>query len=479
LVIVDVETTGQSAMFGKVIEIAALRVENGKVVRSIETLINPERYISPTIESLTGINNTMVAGAPVFADVARELRGLFEGALFVAHNARFDYGFLKSEFASLGLGFQARCLCTVKLSRKLFPRFRHHDLSSVITRHDLSCENRHRASGDATAVLAFLHHIHSHCEPEQTALALKHVLKSEKLPPGVERVTLDALPEASGVYTFYGKEGELLYVGKSVNIKDRVRSHFSGEGTSARSLEMSGQVHKIESIATAGELGALLLESRMIKELAPLYNRMSRERRYLVVARRVTDPRGYATIVLENVEYIDLGEAETIMGVFKTKKQAQEFLALSAKTFQLCQKLLGLDQSRGHCFGYQLQQCRGACAGEEAVEEYNRRVEEAFEERRIKAWPYSGGLSIEEQGEHLREMFVVDNWCLLASYRTSGDGFENVQRGSHRFDYDSYKILLRYLQQRRATTRVRIIRRDEMTRLLREIGETDEVPAQS
>ena len=259
LAIVDVETTGQSAMLGKVIEVAVLRVEGGKVVRRFESLVNPERYFSPTIEALTGISNRDVVGAPVFAGIARRLEAVLEGAVFVAHNARFDYSFLKSEFAALGRPFSARCLCTVKLSRRLFPEHRHHDLTTVIERCGLTSQNRHRAGGDAAAVLAFLRHIDDSCESERVATALQQVLKTGRLPSGLEPGELDRLPESPGVYTFYGTQEELLYVGKSINIRDRVRAHFSGDGSSSREMEMCMQVRRVKAHPTPGELGALLL----------------------------------------------------------------------------------------------------------------------------------------------------------------------------------------------------------------------------
>jgi len=129
LAIVDVETTGQSAIYGRIIEVAVLRVEEGRVVDSFESLLNPEQYISPMIEGLTGISNDAVADSPTFSRIARKLYKILDGALFVAHNARFDYSFVKSEFSRAGIPFTTKCLCTVKLSRKLFSEHRHHDLS--------------------------------------------------------------------------------------------------------------------------------------------------------------------------------------------------------------------------------------------------------------------------------------------------------------------------------------------------------------
>lgn len=470
LAIVDVETTGQSALFGRVIEIAILRVENGKIVSKFESLVNPERYISPVIEGLTGISNRDVEGAPVFSSIARKVAVLLDGAIFVAHNARFDYSFIKNELAAAGIPFSARCLCTVKLSRRLFPEHRRHNLSALIERHELSCANRHRAMGDAEVVLDFLRLVDRSTDPGAMEKVLASLLRSSSLPSGLDPTVMDELPESPGVYLLYGKAGELLYVGKSINIRDRVRSHFSGDGDSAKQLELSAQVARIESRKTAGELGALLLESKLIKELRPLYNSLSRRKRSLVVARRRVTEGGYAAIELEEIDHVEPGSITSILAVYKNLKQGREHIAGLCRSHRLCQKLSGLEQTRSYCFAYHLKQCDGACAGEEPPETYNPRVDEAFDDRRVKAWPYSGGIVIEERegpsGEG--EVFLVDNWCLVSSYRFSELGFQLHIPGSHRFDYDGYKILSRYLQSGDRRHNVRLVRREEFDRLVSE-----------
>lgn len=468
LTIVDVETTGQSALYGRIIEVAAIRLEGGQIVERFQTLVNPERYITPMIEGLTGITNEAVADSPRFSRIARKLYKILDGATFVAHNARFDYSFIRSEFARAGIPFTAKCLCTVKLSRKLFPGERHHDLSSVIERHDLECASRHRAMGDAEVLLNFLRLAGEAIDHTALANVVHAILKSSSLPAGVEKTMLDGLPEAPGVYFFYGKQGELLYVGKSVNIRDRVRSHFSSDQSSAKEMTMCQQVQRVEHRETAGELGALLLESRLIKELRPLFNAMARRKRKLIVARRVTDRKGYYRVSLEETDFIEPQNTAPILAVFKHQKQAEEYLSEIARTHQLCHKLLGLEQGRSYCFSYHLKQCRGACAGEENPLGYNLRLEEAFGERRVKAWPFEGGIAIEEKSiEGTRgEVFLVDNWCLLSSFRYSEFGIDDRVKGSHRFDYDSYKILSRYLMNNSHRRHIRQLRKEQFEEML-------------
>ena len=258
------------------------------------------------------------------------------------------------------------------------------------------------------------------------------------------------------MYLFYGVEDILLYVGKSKTIRARVRSHVAARDE----RWLTSRIRRIEIRETAGELGALLLESRLIKELRPMYNIRSRQQRRIILARRVDNERGFATVKLEAVDYLDLKPESPILGIFKHKTQAKEFLDAVSKTHRLCPKLLRLEHSPGYCFSYHLGVCNGACMGEEDAGAYNTRVEAAFEARRIAAWPFDGAVTIEEvsRDKKLREQFVIDNWCLLASRSTTGRSGKNFRAQSksspHRFDYDSYKILYSYVSEKENTVRI-------------------------
>jgi DNA polymerase-3 subunit epsilon len=266
----------------------------------------------------------------------------------------------------------------------------------------------------------------------------KHVMKF-RVPPEI----IASLPNSPGVYLFYGPQEELLYVGKSKAVRTRVRSHFSA----AEERWLCRKVHRVEVRRTAGELGALLLESQLIKELRPFHNVAQRSRRRIIVARRVLSKQGYIVVNLDAVDYLEVRESEPILGVFKHRTQAKEFLDMIAKSHRLCPKLLKLEVTRGYCFSYHLHQCDGACMGEEDAARYNARVEDAFEARRIKAWPYESAVAIEERvsdGSH-REVFLLDNWCLIGGVRSSDGAFEKMVQTPRRFDYDSYKILYSYM----------------------------------
>lgn len=251
------------------------------------------------------------------------------------------------------------------------------------------------------------------------------------------------LPGSPGVYLFYGMHDELLYVGKSRSIRTRVRSHFA----SREERTMCRQVARVEARETPGELGALLLESDLIKSLRPIFNMRSRQRRRMIVAKRGRSREGYTTVSIDAVENPDPAMAQSFLGLFRTRMQAKEFFAMTVRTHRLCPKLLGLERSSGSCFSYHLGRCSGACIGSEEAEVYNARVEEAFAERRIKAWPFPGAILIEEKSalRNEAEVFIVDNWCLLYSFVYATDHHKLSIRGSHRFDYDSYKLLASYI----------------------------------
>lgn len=179
LAIVDLETTGAHPLHDRVTEVAVIEVDKGEVSGEWSTLVNPECAIPAAIQALTGITNDMVAGAPTFGRLAQSLRERLEGRVLVAHNARFDYGFLRQEFARAGLEFRAKTLCTVKLSRRLYPEHARHNLDSLIARHGLECRARHRALGDAEAVWQFLRAASAEHGEDHVAVAAQRACRVE------------------------------------------------------------------------------------------------------------------------------------------------------------------------------------------------------------------------------------------------------------------------------------------------------------
>jgi DNA polymerase III subunit epsilon len=469
LAIVDLETTGLTARYDRIIEIAILRVQNGEVTETYSSLVDPEMIISPYIESLTGITNKDLHDAPTFTSIRNDVFRLLDGALFVAHNARFDYGFVREEFRREGIGWSAPCLCTVRLSRRLYPEHRKHSLDSIMERFGLRCMDRHRALGDAAVVWDFMKLLSTRFQEADLKEAFRKISKTPTMPPLIEESVARNLPESTGVYIFYDQAGGPLYVGKGKNIKSRVYSHFSNGSRFVKEAAIFRQTAGIKTIETAGELGALLLESRLIKEMLPLYNRRSRARKGLSVAKKTVDESGYGTIIIENPDIIDVGELEDIVGIFKSQKQAREFLWLAAKEHRLCPKKLGLEKKTEECSYCQLGICRGACTGAEPPSTYNLRFALAMTGRGVRTWPFEGPVLIEEgTGRGRGEAFLVDKWCLLASYQFDGQGRRQAFRSDYTFDYDTYRILLHYVMKQESTARLQEITYKEMESLLDE-----------
>lgn len=443
--IVDTETNGTSPNYNQIIEIGILRIEDGVLVDTYHTLIKPARMLPDVITSLTGITNDDLEYAPSFEEVAIPIRDILKGATLVAHNARFDYSFIKNEFRRVETSFNAKTLCTVKLSRTLFPKFAHHALDDIIKRHSIACENRHRAFDDAAVLWEFLQQLDNTQEPEVFERAIKSAMGIEVMKSGVSRSLVQHLPHTPGVYIFYGKDKEVLYVGKSIDIKTRVMSHYSSDHRSGKELRMLDETADIGYHQTTGELSALFLESKLIKELNPVYNRALRKVKQLALMLLRKDEKGYRTADVVYHSKIELEDLPNLLGVFRTIKQAKEFLDLAVREHGLCPKILGLEKGSGPCFQHQLENCKGACVGKETPAFYNARFTDLFRQRKIKTWPYPGAIVIKDEvDEYDGVAYVIDNWCLVKTFSYVGSETTEHESVAVEFDYDAYKILTRY-----------------------------------
>lgn len=444
--IVDTETTVMSASYGQIIEIGILRVENGEVVRTFKSLVNPGRLLSHTIVGITGITDEELSTAPFFEDIADEVHELLSDAVLVAHNARFDYSFIKAEFERLERPYRAKTLCTVKLSRMMFPEQPYHNLDSVMEAHGISCSARHRAFEDAEVLWKFFAAVEKSHGEEFLTNAINHALKRHTLPAHISSELIKSIPNTPGVYIFYNADGDVLYVGKSIKMRSRVLSHFANDIHGGKELRMCQETADIEFRETSGELSALFLESQLIKELSPVYNRLLREVKELAVIMHTTDQKGYASLEVEYTGEITQADLKKVLAVCRSKMQAKAFLRKLAKEKALCNKLMGLEKtSTGACFGRQLLQCKGACVGEEDRALYNKRFEKAFARYRIKSWPFAGPVAIKDETEEGEGVaYVVDHWCLTEVITYSGET-SSSQKNSSMFDLDSYKILSRFM----------------------------------
>ena len=466
---VDLETTGTAPTGDRVTEIGIVRVAGGELVDEWSSLVNPECSIPEEVQVLTGITNAMVRGAPTFAELHREVRERLQGHLFVAHNARFDYGFLKNEFRRLEAAFTAEVLCTVRLSRRLYPEAHGHGLDAIVARHRLEDlfggseagahvrAGRHSALGDARAIWRFVQAIYREREAAEVGAAVRRLLRTPSLPPQLPPDALEHLPEGPGVYRFYGVNEIPLYIGKSVNLRDRVRSHFSSDYASANDIRISGEIRRIEVDETAGELGALLREARLVKELLPLHNHRLRRKANACFV-RLPDLRLPPEVLFNrDIDWSEDGGRETLYGPFPTKQHVKQTLEHLAGAHGLCWRQLGWEKRGGPCFARQVKRCRGACIGEETPEMHHLRLATALAPWRLAEWPWSGRAIVRERHPDGRfeEAHVFDRWRHVGTARDEealGDLLET--RCEDAFDPDVYRIVRAFIERHPAGVRI-------------------------
>lgn len=299
---VDVETTGGVIGQDRLTEIAVIRYD-GQEVSTYQSLINPTCRISGFIENLTGISNEMVAKAPLFSEVAEKIRALLEGHVFVAHNARFDYSFIKSEFKRVGIDFKTPKLCTVKLSRRLYPAYERHGLDYLVQRHQLEIKHRHRAYGDAHVLLQFWQLVNRQFEGAYLQQVVQELMTIPHLPEHIDPEEIESIPNRFGVYLLYGDDDRLLFVGKGNKLRQRVLTFFAKDRALPAEKSFSDRVRRVDYIECAGELDAFLTEEKLIKQCQPEKNKPARR------VRRMGDIkewpfREYAVLPESNLKHV-------------------------------------------------------------------------------------------------------------------------------------------------------------------------------
>jgi DNA polymerase-3 subunit epsilon len=449
LVFIDLETTGTNTLHDRVIEVGFCEVHNGAVIEEWSSLVNPGEPISPFIEQITGITTEMVSGAPSFYEIADELQDKLAGKVLVAHNARFDYGFLKSEFRRLERTFQEKILCTLKLSRALFPQEKKHSLDELIDRHALKTQDRHRALGDAQVLRDFFEKLRSELPSEHLAKTIRSQLKQPSLPPHLPVEQLKRLPSAPGVYLFYGENDTVLYIGKSIDIRSRVYSHFAGDHRVQKDMRLSQQVRRIDFVETAGEFGALLLEARLVKELTPIHNRRLRRTQDLYSIRLVDGTKTGSQPEIVLLKDLSGDQLEGLFGMFRTRRQAETALREIILAHGLCNKILGLEKGSGACFNFQIKKCRGACIGEEPLPLHEAKLFTAFASMKVRSWPFAGAIGIRETSttKDRTDIHVFNHWCHLGTADCEDRLWGLLDSPDLLpFDLDGYKILTRFLE---------------------------------
>lgn len=412
--IVDLETTGGLSAVDKITEIAIFIHDGNKVVDEFTTLINPERTIPPFVARLTGISDEMVAKAPKFFEVAKKVIELTEGCIVVAHNAGFDYNFLKHEFKMLGFDYRKNSLCTVQLSRVILPGYKSYSLGKLCKSLGIELNGRHRAFGDAGATVTLFEMLLDKGKPNQFETHLNLDLYSAKHHPNVPKDSIEELTDDTGVYYFHDREGNIIYVGKSKNIRSRVMSHFTGN-TTRKAKKLKNAIADVSFETTGSELVALLKEEAEIKKYQPFYNSALKRSEFRYGIYAATDHRGYITLEVKDKRAL---EVEPVCYVY-SKHRGVKMLEIVLEKFRLCQKLCGLYETREACFNHMVRLCYGACVGEEANDSYNKRAKKAMAYLKGKGQNFF----IVDKGRHLQERTIVQ----VENGRYMGFGYVDIE----------------------------------------------------
>ncbi len=412
--VVDIETTGNGSTGNRITEIALFNMDEGGIRDSFVSLVNPGCEVPAFITGLTGITTAMVRRAPSFEDLAPQIAEFSKGRVFVAHSVNFDYPIVKREFERCGQAFSRKKLCTVRLSRKLFPGLRSYSLGKLCSALDIPLNDRHRAAGDARATALLLGKILKHPDGEGTIRRFLNARSQEAtLPPHLPRDSFERLPSDPGIYYFRDSKGQIIYVGKAIDLRKRVLGHFYD--TSQREQDLCRETAEIDFELSGSDLLALLMEAAAIKRHFPRYNRAQKNVRPAFGLFTYRDHQGVAHLAVNR-----LRKGQQALRVFFRADQAREFLEQLCIRHGLCAKYCHLQEGVSSCSHFRVPQCGGVCRGEESPEAYNRLVEEALR----AAEPQREHLIIGEQGRNEEERAVV--WIQHGTYR--GYGFVEEER---------------------------------------------------
>jgi DNA polymerase-3 subunit epsilon len=370
--IVDIETTGGYAANNGIIEIAILVYDGTDIVERFETLVNPGRNIPRYIEGFTGISNEMVQDAPYFEDIAYRVHEILHDKIFVAHNVNFDYSFVKNHLALFGYILAVKKLCTVRLSRQIFPGFPSYSLGNLCHSLGIELNERHRAGGDASATAILFGRLLKCDQRDLITGSLKKTSKEQTLPPHVPREDVVNLPALPGVYYFHDAKGKVLYVGKAKNIRSRVNSHFSNNSDSRQKQNFMRDIHGITCQTTATELMAAILESTEIKRLWPPFNSAQKKPEDVFGIFVYEDQAGYLRLAIEKKRR----NTHPVYS-FHYKIDGHDLLRRLMKEFMLCPKLCFMQTGTDACQGIADAHCHGACEKREESSLYNARVQQA------------------------------------------------------------------------------------------------------
>lgn len=406
--ILDIETTGGQFNEEGITEIAIYKYDGYEIVDQFISLVNPEKPIQPFVVKLTGINNAMLRSAPKFYEVAKRIIEITDNCILVAHNTSFDYRILRTEFNRLGYDFVKPTLCTVELSKKLIPEQPSYSLGKLVRALGIPMSDRHRASGDALATVKLFQLLLAKDSEKEIVIGLiKAEIKNGLSPKLLDIV--ESLPNKTGIYYIHNEKGDLIYIGKSKNIKKRVNQHFTGKNNKSKKIQ--AQVFTVTYEETGSELVALLKESEEIKINKPIYNRAQRKSIFQWALYEVLDDKGYLNLKLQKAD----GRKKEITS-YTTLQEGKNSLFRITEKYNLCQKLNGLYETQNGCFQHKINECNGACLSKETPEVYNERVEDFLNEMSFNNQNriiVDRGRKINERSAVLIENGIYKGYCFF------------------------------------------------------------------
>lgn len=372
--VTDIETTGGSIAHGRITEIAIVLTNGKQIIDRFSSLVNPQQLIPPNITALTGITNEMVADAPLFHEIIPQIDEFTKGAVFVAHNVNFDYGFIRESYNRAGERFQRKKLCTVRLSRKIIPGYPSYSLGKLCQRIGIPLKDRHRALGDADATALLLHVLIEQDTNGFITASLHPRSKEALLPPHLDKEQFEAIPNKMGVYYFYNQQGKIIYIGKAVDLKKRVHAHFSGNTNTKSKRNFTEQIYHVSVETCSNELIMMLTEAHAIKKHWPIHNRAMKKVTLNYGLYSYFDQKGYGRFTIGRS-----GKKDRPIISFRSAHEARKFVEDLCDTFELCPKLCSLQTPiNTSCYDYEHGRCKGACIDEENVQYYNNRFDAAI-----------------------------------------------------------------------------------------------------
>ncbi|MCL5246268.1 exonuclease domain-containing protein [Cellulophaga sp. 20_2_10] len=368
--IIDVETTGQT---NRITEISIFKFNGEKVVEEFTSLVNPESVIPYYITTLTGIDNAMVANAPTWAEIADQVLEITEDTIFVAHNVNFDYNVIRNEFKAIDKDFRRKKLCTIRLSRKLLPGHKSYSLGKLCSKLNITIEGRHRARGDAEATVTLFKILQAQEDAETVFESfLKKTSKEGALPSHLPTEVFNKIPNTPGVYYFKDKKGKIIYIGKALDLKKRVLSHFYSK--TQKSLDMCRETADIDFELSGSELVALLMEDAAIKQHYPEYNQLAKRNLKTYAVFSYVDRKG-----ILHLAYNTLKSTPNPLKIFSNVRQCIGYIEELCFLFNLCPKYCHLQDGTNACNHHKISSCNGICRDQETVEAYNLRVSQAIQ----------------------------------------------------------------------------------------------------